>query len=167
MPVGGPLRLPYKVSAKSEGTINAALRNEGAIKLVIFNPAEAMTIYAGGGNVATIVAYEGNYGYDLIFTLTDVDDNPLNLSGATVKFRMGQKTDTALTIEDDCVLVDETGGICAYTTGTDDFKTPGEYDAELEITYPSPAKVFTVADMVIDVRRVLPKSVLVPPVVTP
>jgi hypothetical protein len=109
------LRFPFSV----------AIVNEGAYRLAIYNPKIDDTLYAGGGNVADITAYEGDYGYDLQFTVTDVDGDAVNLTGGTVKFKMAKPTGSSLDVEGTCVLTDPTNGRCVYTTQSADFATAG------------------------------------------
>jgi len=143
---GTTLRFPFTV----------AVVNQGAYRLTIYNSKNNDTLYAGGGNVANITAYEGDYGYDLQFTITDVDGDPVNLSGGTVKFKMAQPSASTLTVDGTCTITSATAGQCAYTTVDGDFDTANDYEAELEITVGS--KVITVSDINVYVKKDLPRG---------
>ena len=151
---GGILRMPYKLTVSNEGALQVSISNEGALKLDIYNPKTDDTLQAGINKVATITGYEGDYGYDLMFTVTDVDDNAFNLTGATVKFKMASHTATTLKIDGTCTLVVAASGTCAYTVVSGDFDTTGDYKAELEITISG--KVYTIQGIDVCIIRDLP-----------
>ena len=145
MPNANVLRFPYAVSVV----------NEGALRLSIYNPKTSNTLYAGSGEMVTITAYENNYGYDLMFTVTDVDKQPFNLTGATVKFKMCKANATTLKVNGDVTLVSPTDGTCAYTTTSTDFDTSGTYLAEVEISVAD--KVYTIGGIEVEVIKELPR----------
>jgi len=162
---GTTLRFPYNCSGVSLGSLSVELINDGdlsttivnsgALRLNIYNPKDNQTYYAGGGLVADIVMYEDDYGYDLQFTVTDVDGDAFNLTSATVMFQMAKETATSLKVNGTCTLdSDPTTGQCTYTLVAADLDTPGNYKAELEITVSG--KRYTIGDMDVEVKRVLP-----------
>lgn len=143
--MGTTLRLPYSVSVV----------NQGGLRLEVYNPKTDNTLYAGGGNVAEINAWEGDYGYDLQFTVTDVDGDAFNLTGATVSFRMAKPTDSSLVVDSECTLDnDPTSGRCNYTVTSGDFDTEGYYEAELQIDVAN--KLYTIGDIEVYVKKNLP-----------
>ena len=166
MPRATSLRLPYQLSFTSEGEATVAVVsggeatvavvNEGAVRIDIYNPKTDNTLYAGGGHMATITAYEGDKGYDLQFTASDENGDPLNLTGGTIKFKMALPTSSTLKVDGVCVLVSPTAGTFAYTMTAADLDTSGDYNAEVEITLDSGAKVITIGDIDVDVKKDLP-----------
>ena len=143
---GTTLRFPYQVSVV----------NEGAYRLTIYNPKTDTTLYAGGGKVADITVYEGDYGYDLQFTITDVDGNPVNLSGGSVTFKMAKPTSSSLKVNASCTITEPTAGRCVYTTQSSDFDEAGDYVAELEVNVAG--KVITIGDINVYVKKDLPRG---------
>ena len=163
---GGILRLPYGFTISNEGSlsstivnegnISSSITNEGALQLAIYNPKTNVTLQVGGEEMVVINAYEGDYGYDLMFTITDVDGNAFNLTGGTITFKTALVGSSTLSINSACTIVTAIDGTCAYTTQSDDFATAGLYSAELEIAIAS--KVYTIGDMQINVIEDLPRG---------
>jgi hypothetical protein len=166
MPRGTTLRLPYSLTVTNQGelglavvdqgSLSASITHTGNLRVAVYNPKNDNTIYGGGDEVAEITAYEGDFGYDLQFTITDVDGNAFNLSGSTVKFKMASANATTLKIDGSCTITDASAGECAYTTVAADFDTAGEYEAEIEITF-SASKIYTIGNIQVHVLRDLPR----------
>ena len=86
----------------------------------------------------TITVTRDDYGYNIDFTVTDVDGTAFDTSGATsIKFKVGLPTNTTLLLDGTCTTtgVTPTDGECRYVVVDEDFDTTGEYQAELEITW--------------------------------
>jgi hypothetical protein len=86
---------------------------------------------------------KGTYGYNITLTLTDADGTAVNLTGATIKFKMAEKDAATLKVDGNCTILDAVGGICYYTLVSADTDTAGLYKGEIEATWTSPAKVQT------------------------
>lgn len=71
---------------------------------------------------------QGDYGFDLNFTLTE-DGAAMDLTSATVTFKMGT------IIDEECVIDSEAGGTCHYTIANGDTDTIGDFSWELEVAY--------------------------------
>jgi len=163
---GTTLRLPYKVTVVNSGSLGLTIVNTSklsvttvntsALQLSIYNPKTDVTLQAGNNMATELTVYENDYGYDLQFTIKDVKGDPFNLTGASVKFKMALPNSTTLKVDGACTLVVAGSGTCAYTTETGDFDTSGCYKAELEITYTSPAKVYTIQGITVNVVLDLP-----------
>lgn len=151
---GGIVRIPYALSVSNQGALSASVSNQGALQLTIYNPKTDETLQAGGTNVADITAYKDDYGYDLMFTITDVDGNALNLTGGTVTFQMAKEDASSLKVDTACTLVVASDGTCAYTTQSGDFDTVGDYKAQLSIAIAS--KVYTITGMDVFVQNQFP-----------
>lgn len=67
--------------------------------------------------------------------LSDAAGDPVNVIGATVRFRMVQVGDTALKIDAPARVVDGGAGHVRYTLQAGDTDTPGRYKAEFEVTF--------------------------------
>lgn len=70
-------------------------------------------------------------------SLEDSSGNPVDLTGATILFRMRKVGAAALTVEAAAVIVSATGGTVRYNWQTGDTATPGSYEAEFRCTLPS------------------------------
>jgi len=161
---GATLRFPYSFSTVNSGDLSTTVVNtgdlsftavnDGALRLTIYNPKINDTLYAGGGKVADMTVYEDDYGYDLQFTVLDVNSNAFNLTGATVKFQMAKPSSTALKVNGTCTLVTPSAGTCAYTTTSGDFDTLGDYVAQLLITVSG--KQYTIGDLNVYVKKQFP-----------
>jgi len=77
---------------------------------------------------------KNDVGSQLSFTLTDQDNTPINLSGATVKVIIaGGYTYTKL--ERTCVVDSAVSGTCHYILVVADTSVPGDYSIEVNIDY--------------------------------
>ncbi len=74
---------------------------------------------------------------DIRSTLRDVDGNPVNLTGATVRFRMRPAAGPAspLTVDQPAVIDNAAGGEVHYAWVAADTDTPGLYLAEWRVTF--------------------------------
>ena len=70
----------------------------------------------------------------LTFNLLLNDDGAVDLSTASVDFKMKQINSTGLKVNQSCALTSPASGVCAYTTQSGDLDTEGVFDAELEVT---------------------------------
>ena len=85
----------------------------------------------------------GDGGYYIVFTVTNYDKTPFDLTGLTAKFKAwlpGQE----LRVNASCEIVSATAGICRYLLQTTDFPVPGRYTGELEFTGPQSTQPFPV-----------------------
>jgi len=77
---------------------------------------------------------KNDVGNQLSFTLTDQDNTPINLTGATVKVIIaGGYTYTKL--ERTCVVDSAVAGTCHYILTATDTSIPGDYSIEVNIDY--------------------------------
>jgi len=81
--------------------------------------------------VADFTLKEGDTAPAIQATLYDINGNPVNLTGATVKFRMRPWNGGALIVDADATIVgDSTNGVVEYQWVEADTDDPGEYAAE-------------------------------------
>lgn len=76
-------------------------------------------------------------------TLLDANNQPINLSGATLKFHMKGRNSTQVKVDAAAVIVDAVAGKVEYRWAPGDTSQIGAFDAEYQITYPG-AKPLTV-----------------------
>lgn len=69
-------------------------------------------------------------------TLEDVDGTEVNLSGASVVFLMRKRGETATVVDAAADIdADPSSGLVSYAWAAGDTDTPGDYDAEFEVTF--------------------------------
>lgn len=94
--------------------------------------------------MAELELIKGDYGYNIVFTLTDSSGTAVSLAGTpTIKFKMSARGASTLKIDGTCTISDAAGGICYYTLVAEDTNTVGVYNGEVEATWAAPAKVLT------------------------
>lgn len=71
----------------------------------------------------------------LRFTIQDADGVAVDLTNATVRFKMVSIGGTVNKVNGVCVLDDAVNGSCSYLVQAEDTDTIGFYNAELELTY--------------------------------
>jgi len=77
---------------------------------------------------------QNDTGPTLRATLTDISDNPVNVTDASVMFHMVNLSGT-VKVDAACVVVDGPAGIVDYEWVAGDTDTVGTYRAEWEVTY--------------------------------
>ena len=83
-------------------------------------------------NMASVNVIKNDFGFDFSFTVTDSNDNVVDLSASNVAFRLGKPGETPL-ISGACTGM-SVSGTCAYSVQDGDLSTEGIYKGELEIT---------------------------------
>jgi hypothetical protein len=77
-------------------------------------------------------------GFDLNFQVLQSDGTtPVDISTATVKFKMMQGGGSSSKIDVTCTITDGPNGKCKYTIQLGDLDTVGLYQAELQVTFSS------------------------------
>lgn len=85
--------------------------------------------------MATISLKKGDRLPKLRATLTDSDGAALNLSGASVVFRMRLRfSATALKVNAAATIIDAAAGVVEYSWGATDTDTEGAFDGEFAVT---------------------------------
>ena len=103
---------------------------------------------------------QGNYGQQLDFVVVDGQNNPVNLSGATVVLhvqRADDPTNTLLTLGGNITVDNAALGTCHYTVAVGDFPSPGKYLGELVVSS-SGSYSISAPGIVILVQPSLPQS---------
>lgn len=67
-------------------------------------------------------------------TLKDASGNPVDLTGASVRFLMGRSGQ--VTVDAGALIKDATGGVVWYVWQAGDTSTPGAYTGEFKVTFP-------------------------------
>ena len=68
-------------------------------------------------------------------TCRDSDNNPIVVTGATVRFHMRLKSDGTVKVDDAGSVISGTDGTIQYAWSAGDTDTAGLYEAEFELTY--------------------------------
>lgn len=87
----------------------------------------------------TIKIYKSDTAPNMTFTITRIDGSIVDLTGATVKFKIqdpvtGVRTNDAANT---CTLINAANGTCKYAWNNTDLPDPGTYAANLVIYYPT------------------------------
>ena len=104
-----------------------------------------------------VTVAKGDNLVNLDFTVTDADDAVVNLTGATVKFKMSLPEATTLKVNGACQIINAAAGTCRYQLTSADLDTTGAYLAELEVTF-STGRIITIRDLIINVVGDLPRG---------
>lgn len=72
--------------------------------------------------------------------LQDEDKEPVDITGATVRFHMSPYNKDEVLIDEEAEIIDATEGKVAYQWQTGDTETPGRYRGEFEINFLSNGK---------------------------
>lgn len=101
---------------------------------------------------------QGDYGYELPFTLQDGNGNAVNLSGATLVMNVqdSQDADDALLFSGSMTIDSATSGTCHYTVAQGNFPNPGTFLAQIVATW-SGTEVLTWTGVKIIVEPQLPR----------
>jgi len=84
----------------------------------------------------SINVVEGDYGYDLEFKVYDIEDNAVDLTGATVRIKIYEPGASSSKISSIAEVTSATEGECKYTVEEGDFDEAGKvYHVELELDY--------------------------------
>ena len=77
---------------------------------------------------------------ELTATLTDADDDVVDVTNATIRFHMRPKGSLTPKVDAAATKVDEANGQVKYTWIAGDTDTPGDFLGEFEITWTSGSK---------------------------
>jgi hypothetical protein len=103
-----------------------------------------------------IVLTRGDMGFDLLFQLVQSDGKtPVDISTATVVFKMMPGGGSSCKIDKTCTITDGPNGKCKYTIQSGDLDTVGLYQAELQATFSSSKRLTADLDN-IEVKADLP-----------
>lgn len=94
--------------------------------------------------------------YDLNFTLQDSSGAAIDLTEATIKFKVQRVGSSGLKFEGSMTIVDALAGKCKYQVQEGDFDKAGRHYAEIEVTF-SNGQILTFPDITIIVEPELPK----------
>jgi hypothetical protein len=83
-----------------------------------------------------IFAKQNDFGTTVSRVLTDANGDAVNLTSATVKFRMQPITGGPVKVDADATVLAGAGGSVYYTWGTANLDTAGVFLAEWQATYP-------------------------------
>jgi hypothetical protein len=101
---------------------------------------------------------QGDYGYQLPFTLQDGNGNAVNLSGAALVINVQDSQDgsDALLFSGSMTIDGASTGTCHYTVTQGNFPSPGTFLAQIVATWPS-TEVLTWTGVKIIVEPQLPR----------
>ena len=72
-------------------------------------------------------------GYDIDFTISDANGNVVDISGATVVFKVAGPKETPI-VSGSCTVSATVSGQCTYPVQSGDFVTEGIYQGELQLS---------------------------------
>jgi hypothetical protein len=103
---------------------------------------------------------QGDFGYQIPFTLEDGNANPVNLTGATLTFKVQSAqdpSDTDLTLSGSMTIVSASAGTCYYSVASGDFPNPGTFLTMVVATWSSSEQLSWIGPQLI-VKPSLPQS---------
>jgi hypothetical protein len=102
---------------------------------------------------------QGDYGYELPFTLEDGNGNPVDITSAVLVINVQDSQDPSQTdLFSGSMTVDSgPAGTCHYTVAQGDFPTPGTFIAQITATWSS-TQVLTWSGITIVVRPKVPQA---------
>jgi co-chaperonin GroES (HSP10) len=103
-----------------------------------------------------IKVIKGDKGYDLNFTLQKSDGTALDLTGATLLFKVQKQDSNSLKFSSGMTVIDANQGKCKYNVKEGDFDEVGKYYGEIEVNYGG-VQILTFNDIIIIVEPELPK----------
>jgi len=105
------------------------------------------------------IVTQGDYGYELPFTLQDGNGDAVDLAGATLAFNVqdGQDPDGALLFSGSMTIDDASSGTCHYTVASGNFPSPGTFVAQIVATWSS-SEQLTWSGITIIVEPSLPRA---------
>jgi hypothetical protein len=102
---------------------------------------------------------QGDYGYELPFTLQDGNGNAVNLSGAALVINVQDSQDASdeLLFSGSMTVDNASAGTCHYTVAQSNFPSPGTFLAQITATW-SETEQHTWTGIKIIVEPQLPKT---------
>jgi hypothetical protein len=100
--------------------------------------------------MARLELVRNDYGYALTFTIKDAQDNVVDLTNSTVKFKVKAYGASSLLIDANCTITDAVNGVVTYTVQQTDFTITKRYKGELQVTWTG-GRVMTASDLAIDI----------------
>ena len=89
----------------------------------------------------------GDYGYALSFTARDSNNEAVDLSASTIRFKARLKGSFVAKANNTCAIISAASGTCSCNVEATDFDTSGDYNAELEITWSTSVRTAVVEDI--------------------
>lgn len=101
-----------------------------------------------------IQTVQGNYGFNIPFTLQDSEGNVVDLSGATVRFEAQLVSDDIVEFSGAVTIDSATAGTCHYNVQSTDFPISGQWNAQVIVSFTGEKLTFT--GIVVTVEDQLP-----------
>lgn len=103
-----------------------------------------------------ITVVQGDFGYDINFTLQNANGDIFDLTGATgILFRAQVATNISLKFSGSMTVLDATLGTCKYTVASGNFRASQPYAVEIQCTFSSGA-IVTFSDIQVNVLPKVP-----------
>lgn len=103
-----------------------------------------------------ITVVQGDFGYDLNFTLQNADGDIFDLSGvSSMLFRAQVAGTISLKFSGSMSIVSPAAGTCKYTVASGNFRAAQTYSAEIQCTF-STGAIVTFSDIQIIVEPKIP-----------
>lgn len=95
---------------------------------------------------------------NIAFTLKDYDGVAINLTGASLKFKIQEQGAETLAADEVMIIDTPLQGKCyLQIDATFDTIAAGFYDGEIEITYAGTGEIITYGDILVIIKKDLPK----------
>lgn len=97
-----------------------------------------------------IETVQGNYGFNLPFTLQDSAGVVVDITNATLAFKAQLDSDETVQFSGAMVIVSGPAGTCYYTVAQTDFSVAGTWNAQIVATYAGEVLTFTGITITVD-----------------
>lgn len=107
---------------------------------------------------ALITIVQGDYGYDLNFTLKDSAGVTVDLTGAVLTFSAQSNSDGAVYFSNPMDVLSTSSGTCKYTVQQNDFLVAGSFSGEIQLNFSAGTEIVSFSGIKIEVVSKLPVS---------
>lgn len=103
-----------------------------------------------------VTLVQGDWGYDLNFTLQDADGNIVDLTDGSLTLQAQSQETPSVQFSGAMAIVDATLGRCKYTVQATDFPQAGVYNIQFVVVFSGTGEQITFSDIQFTVESRVP-----------